>query len=363
MLEAVVGCLVVILVLSDIFRSILLPRPTHRALRLGPLLGLAVVPLWLRLTAQIRSRDARQTLRASLGPLLLVLSLLIWVTLLNLGFALVLHAVRDGLQPPGTFLDAVYQVSVSFLTLGPQGVTAEGAARAVFLAAGLSGLAIVTIMASYLLTIQGALHRREVLVLSTTTAAGRPPTGEKLLETYARAGLDDAIAGLFRAWEEWAADVLHSHRANPALLHFRSTDEDGEWLATLGAVLDAAALLLAAADERDVAQAQAAARILLPMGARTITALAGLIAVETNIRDPEASRAALATTRHRLDSAGFRLVSDEDRALERLRQLRRDYYPCLRRLCDRLGYVLPHEVDESSPALADETIAETAGKA
>jgi len=37
----------------------------------------------------------------------------------------------------------------------------------------------------------------------------------------------DQLSALFRDWEQWAADVLHSHRANPTLLHFRSADEGG----------------------------------------------------------------------------------------------------------------------------------------
>ena len=103
--------------------------------------------------------------------------------------------------------------------------------------AGLSGLASVTIGATFLLTVQHAIHRREVLVLSTLTVAGRPPSGLVILETYGFNEAPEALAELFRDWEEWTADVLHSHRSDPVLAHFRSTDEDGEWLAVFGAVL------------------------------------------------------------------------------------------------------------------------------
>jgi hypothetical protein len=98
----------------------------------------------------------------------------------------------------------------------------SGSARFLVLLAGLSGLASVTIGATFLLTVQQALHRREVLVLSTLlTAAGRPPSGLVILETYGLNEAPEALAELFRDWEEWAADVLHRYRSDPVLAHFR----------------------------------------------------------------------------------------------------------------------------------------------
>ena len=45
-LELSAGIVIVALVLSDVFRSVVVPGATQRALRLGPMLGTAFLPLW-----------------------------------------------------------------------------------------------------------------------------------------------------------------------------------------------------------------------------------------------------------------------------------------------------------------------------
>ena len=67
--------------LGLVLRTILLPRPTVRALPLSPLLGRLFVPLWFKATERIKSTRLRQTARASLAPLLIILALLFWVAL------------------------------------------------------------------------------------------------------------------------------------------------------------------------------------------------------------------------------------------------------------------------------------------
>jgi hypothetical protein len=351
-LEFMAGSILVLLVLSDIFRTILLPHPTHKALRLEPILGEAFAPIWLRVTGALPSKRVRQTLRAILGPLLIVLSLVIWVALVNLGYALMLHAWADRIQPIATFWDSIYYAASAFLTLGLEGAHATGIARAILVAAGFTGLANVTIVATFLLSVQSAIDRREILVLSIATTAGRPPSGLSILETYARAGLHGSLAALFQDWEKWSADVLHTHRANPILAHFRSSDEDGEWLAAFGAVMDAASLLLATVDETSLPQPRAAARILLPMGGRTIADLSELFQVERpdrqgDVCDLESFR----RLRQRLSGVGYRLIDNEDDAWRQFNELRRDYHPQLLGLCAHFGIELPrHLTDNTHPA-------------
>jgi 3-hydroxyisobutyrate dehydrogenase-like beta-hydroxyacid dehydrogenase len=289
------GLALVLLVLSDIFRTILLPRPSVKALRLSPLLGRLFVPLWFKATERIKSTRSRQTVRASLAPLLILLALFFWVALLVLGYGLMIHADSKNINPTADLAEAVYLAGSAFFTLGVGNSVVSGSARILVVLAGLSGLASVTIGATFLLTVQQALHRREVLVLSTLTVAGRPPSGLVILETYGFNEAPEALAELFRDLEEWAADVLHSHRSDPVLAHFRSTDED-EWLAVFGAVLDAAALLLPATEtEKPTAPA---ARMFLPIGCRTVRSLARLFAVQAAptrdavAREPARDRAA-----------------------------------------------------------------------
>ena len=161
MIEFVAGVGLVLLVLSDIFRTILLPRPTVRALPLSPLLGRLFVPLWFKATERIKSTRLRQTARASLAPLLIILALLFWVALLVFGYGLMIHADSKDIGPAADLAETVYLAGSAFFTLGVGNSIVSGPARFLVVLAGLSGLASVTIGATFLLTVQQALHRRD----------------------------------------------------------------------------------------------------------------------------------------------------------------------------------------------------------
>jgi hypothetical protein len=118
MIEFVAGLGLVLLVLSDIFRTILLPRPTVRALPLSPLLGRLFVPLWFKATERIKSTRLRQTARASLAPLLIILALLFWVALLVFGYGLMIHADSKDIGPAADLAETVYLAGSAFFTLG-----------------------------------------------------------------------------------------------------------------------------------------------------------------------------------------------------------------------------------------------------
>ena len=65
-----------------------------------------------------------------------------------------------------------------------------------------------------------------------------------MLETYAVAGILADLPHLFRDWQSWAAEVLDSHLAYPVLAYFRSSHDNDSWISSLGAVMDAATLVL-----------------------------------------------------------------------------------------------------------------------
>lgn len=336
-----VGLFVVATVLADVFRTVLLPRPAHHLLRIAPLLGSVVAPPWLWLSRQLRSAQRRQTFRGGLGPMLLVLTLLIWVLLLFLGFGLMLFGVRDQVDPPVGFGDGLYYAASAFLTLGISPASAHGLARVIAVAAGLVGLAVVTVLVTFILSVQSEITRREVLVLRTQVSAGQPPTGVALLETYARIGMADQLAGTFREWEVWAADVLHSHRANPILMHFRSADENGEWLAMFGAVMDAATFLLATIQHEKLEAGVSAARLFTAMGTRTLVDLAALFELrpEKEFADPGDISSEVRSARQHLARLAYPVVADESGCVSKVSELLTQYQPHLTALCRHLDIV------------------------
>lgn len=332
----IAGLVVVLIVAADVFRSVIVPRENARALRLLPLLGATLFPVWQSIAALSEQQQTRQTIRASLAPFMLVLSLAIWAATAILGFALLFWGSRVGFTPHlATFGDAMFAAGTAFSTLGVSGPVTTTGARLLVVAAALSGFAIVTVVATFVISVQAGFARRETLVLRLEAHVTLPPSGVAILESYANERIVDRLGPFFDAWEEWAADIAMSHRAYPILLFFRSNDSRCEWLAALSAVLDAAALLDAIVVDAPP-KALAAGHFLLQTGGRAATGLSKRYANgATGIAGPDL-RTTFDTYCERLDRGGYRIDGDRARSFERYRARRCVYAPALEGLAARL---------------------------
>ncbi len=331
--EGLAGAGLVGAVLSDVFRSVVVPRATTGRLRLGPVLGssaLRAVLAWTR-----RRPRQRQSLLGALGPVLMVTAMLIWVASLILGYGLLLHALGGGLKPAPDLGDALYAAGSVFLTSGLNGQEAvSGGVRLLTVVAALSGLAVITLVVTFLLQVQTALHRRESLVLQLGVRTGPRPSGMAILLTHARLGGEGeaALRGFFTEWEKWTADVLLTHRAFPVLAYFRSMDEDCEWLAALGAVLDAAALV-AALDHHGAAEH---ARLCCRLGTRLIKELATQFGLRAPLA-PGLTEAAFQEALQELRRAGYAGGPGVEAEWTVFQSARSRYMPPLLALTDRFG--------------------------
>ena len=282
-----------------------------------------------------------------MAPFLLVLALTLWVCALFLGFGLLLHAAAADFNPSPSLGESIYHAADSFLTLGVSRAAVQGWAQIIVTFAGMVGLANVTVVASYLLSVQTELNHREVLVLRTEVAAGRPPTGLGLLESFARTGMTDQLATLFLDWEHWSAHVLHTHRANPILCHFRSADEDGEWLAVFGAVLDAANLVRSLVRRDGLEAAHAAAILFSAVGTRTedLAELMQLSPGSANSNQAEVGPE-LARARSRLAGVGYHVVDDMAGATAHFLEGAGRYHGFIAALCDHLAIRTALQLDD-----------------
>src|SRR4029077_1324089 len=111
------------------------------------------------------------------------------------------------------------------------------------------GLAVVALVISLTFNLYTSFARREVFVLILDSRAGVPPSGVMMLETFGRYKIIDELAPSFAQFELWTAEMLDSHLAYPILPFFRSSHDGQSWVSALGAVLDAATLLITAARE------------------------------------------------------------------------------------------------------------------
>ena len=239
------GSFLLALALWDLFQTVVVPRPTPGWFRIGRYL---VRGSWMALRALRDGRRgaASDRLLGLFAPAATVVLLAAWLVTMIVGYGLILYAIRDQLRPtPPDLGTTIYFAATSVLTLGFGDIVADGpAARAVITVAAISGLGAVALVVTFLFSLYGSYQRREVHVVTLQASAGAPPSAVALLETYAWLDLRGRLPGLFREWQEWAAEVLDSHVAFPLLGYFRSSHDDLSWISALGTVLDASSLVL-----------------------------------------------------------------------------------------------------------------------
>ena len=319
--EGLLGLALIAAVLWDVFQTVVVPRPSPGRFRIAR--NLTKVSWRMTRAVALRSGDSRRRdgILGVFAPASVLLLLVAWVVTLLLGYGLLVYALRDELQPPPTTLaEAIYAAGTALFTIGFGDFVPTGtAARMISLVAAGTGLGIVALVITYLFSLYGAFQRREVLVVTLDSRAGAPPSGVALLETYARLDLVHELPDLFASWEVWAAEVLDSHVAYPILGFFRSSHDNESWVSSIGAVLDAATLVLTTVEGVPRGHAQ----MMAAMGEHLVEDVAQIVGFEN---EPGAgiARMEFDEARQRLVTAGYSL-SEADLSW-RLFGARRSHY-------------------------------------
>ena len=240
------GLLLLILVLWDVFETIVVPRPTPGWFRIGRYLVRGSWWLVRRVAGGPDCGATRERLLGLYAPAATIGLLAAWLSALIVAFGLILFAIRDQLDPAPTNLGtALYFAASSVLTIGYGDVVATGpAARIAVVAAAACGLGLVALVVTFVFSLFASYQRREAPVVLLQAKAGSPLSAVVLLENLRRLGLDDHLPGFFGEWERWMVEVLDSHVAYPLLGYFRSSHDNLSWISALGTVLDTATLVL-----------------------------------------------------------------------------------------------------------------------
>ncbi len=243
----VLGIVILAWTLRDVFRTVVTPRAAHGRFRLSRILFLLIWRPWRWLGLRRHTVDGRERFLAVAAPAIFFLLLVGWASLALFAYGLILwspmfaHGVPTG-DP--SFGDALYLAGTSLFTLGFGGGAPTGWTRAIEVLAGATGLGLLAVVIAYLPVLYQAFNRREVGVILLDARAGSPPSGPELLHRMALAGAAGHLGELFAEWERWVADVLETHMSYPLLALFRSPHDQTSWVTALGAVLDAATLVL-----------------------------------------------------------------------------------------------------------------------
>jgi hypothetical protein len=252
------GLALIILVLFDVFKSVIVPRITSRLFRIAPfLVGRLLWPTYKKLALIGPLRKVSIGMLETFGPASFVVLVLVWLVLMVSGYAFLLFSFRDSVTPHiRDFGEALYFAGASVLTIGYGDVVASTPiTRTVVLVGALCGLVFMALVISYLFTIQNWLQLREQIVNTLRSRAGTPPSGLVLLLRYKELNIIPTLGPSFLQWESWAASILESHRAYPLLVYFRSSNKHESWLSAMGSMLDAASILLTSIEDVDVGEA------------------------------------------------------------------------------------------------------------
>ncbi len=245
----VAGAVVVIVIASDVFQSVIVPRPSQ-VFRPSARITRLVWPLVGRLGLRIADAERRENFYGTFAPGILVFYLFFWIAMLVLGFGLVFFGLRSALTPPlENFWGATYYAGASLLTLGYGDITAHSwLTRSLSLASAAIGLGTFAIVTTYLFSLFASFQRREALIVALRERTGAPPSGVEYLLRVVDLDMLDDVPETFRQAEAWMADIMETHLAYPILAYFRSTHDGQSWVGTIGALLDASTLIVTTID-------------------------------------------------------------------------------------------------------------------
>lgn len=284
----------------SVVKTLVVPR---RAWSLVPrTVEAATTWVFMTIARRFRSYDLIDRFLGFLGPTVLILTLLVWLGLFVVGFALLLVPSTD------TVAQALAHSGSSTFTLGISS-REPGATSAIDVAAGAAGLIVIALTIAYLPALYSVVRRRETLAKQLDNRAGSPAWAPHILRAHMDADALAMLPGLYADWDRWACEVSDGHTKYPVLNHFRLPRSRHHWLLSLVAMMDAAALDLSMRTS-----APPEARLFLLSGVACIDDLANSLHISVeNERGVE--------------------VTEEDFS-DAVTRLARDGYPCDERTAD-----------------------------
>jgi hypothetical protein len=239
------GGLIVFSALLSAVRTFLLPRAAP-----DPITQFVFI-YWRRffnlLIAPQRAYAGRDRVMAYFGPTAILALLAAWLACVLTGYTLMFWSIDASVLGMDPWLSALTVSGSSIFTLGyaPVDTLPE---KALTFAAAATGPILIALLIGYMPTLYGAFSKREALVNLLEVRAGAPPSATDLIIRYYRLHGINRIGEMWVVWEQWFSELEETHTSLPMLNFYRSNNPDHSWVTASGAVLDAAAMILAAVD-------------------------------------------------------------------------------------------------------------------
>ena len=235
-LSVIFGAVLALAILGSALKTVVLPQEGF------PRLAQAVFATVHRLLVhRSRSRERAIALRSLYAPVALVSLPLVWMLSMVVAFTFIFWGTGS------MTWQRSFEISGSSLTtLGFAEPSGTARIWLAFIEATI-GLGLVALLISYLPTIYGAYNGREKGIIRLRPISGAPPAVVTLLQNLQRVGALDNVE-FWRNQSEWMLDIEQTHTAFPILTYFPETHQDHSWVATIGTMLDAAALVLSSSE-------------------------------------------------------------------------------------------------------------------
>jgi len=223
-LELVAGAVIVLLVIADVFLTVLYARIGAGILSMR----IARATWWVISRIAHLFRSHHDKVLSFCGPAILVNLLVVWAVLLTLGAGLIIHpalgtsvTLTTG-HTPTDFITALYAGGSSMAIVRATDVApATGPYRVYFLFNSLLGASVISLTITYLMQVYNALQRRNTLAYKLYLQTGETSDAAELL-----AGL--GARGSFQCGYTGLADIavemtvaLEAHHFYPVLFYFR----------------------------------------------------------------------------------------------------------------------------------------------
>ena len=324
---AIAGLALIGLMLAEFFVTFMLPRRVRRDPRIARGLNRLLWRPW-RAIAMRLSAASSDTMLGFFGPLALLFQLITWTIGLIIGFALLEWAAVGGTFGHGILFS-------SGLFLNAEAVTGSTLVHVIALFEAAVAIGVLFIVIGYLPAVYGSFSRREIAVTQLGTRGGSPAAAGAILCRAATRRQWQELERDFRAWEEWAAELMETHLSYPILGYYRSQHVNQNWLAALTAMTDVTAFVVAVETEGESQQAW----LTYAIGRHALADLA----VQYRVRPGSTERlsdAEFDSLYAAVEEAATNPVEREE-ARQRLLKLRAEYEPNAEGLSRLLALELP----------------------
>lgn len=346
------GVGVLLLVAFDVYMTIL-----HTRARSGPISETLNRVVW-RVALAVTSRFSRTWRHRTLniiGPLLLPALIVIGITLLITGFALIYLPRMPGefnVDPEATtpaWIEAIYFSSVTLTTVGYGDIAPRSTAmRLVAITQSASGVAVITLAVTYLIAVYGALERKRAVALSFYHQANEGADVAGFIAHHFVGGRFYGLENALRDASRNLQGLLESHIEHPVIHYFHPVEVHKSLPRVLFITLETCAVIQSCLEDEEypethshpeVRTLESSARYVL----RQLVASLNLegrarLRLETYREEEDRWRHRFEQTMRRLSRTGIVTRRDREAAWTEYRAQRNEWEAELHRFAQHLGY-------------------------